>query len=141
MKGMDPDLAEAPIIKLKQWSDVTFLTYSLMAKAQNNPVNKLRHIFRHNIATLETRETIRRALEQEYQVSQPSAWPGQKFNGEHVEAFNAMMGTPHGSAAAFVAAQHKQQLGLKRVNEVTIFRDSSENRGWHLVFTFEDFGT
>jgi hypothetical protein len=53
-----------------------------------------------------------------------------------------LLGSPIGATVAFLLLQHKRELGVKQVTDVTIFRDGDEDDGAvplvHLLFGIYD---
>lgn len=47
-------------------------------------------------------------------------WPGLTFSIDSEEGL-AILGTPNGSGTAYLLAQHREQLGYKTIDRVTVF--------------------
>lgn len=114
---------------IRRWSDVVWLVWATQAGVQKT---SLKYVFRHDIATAETKGIIDRAagvgMDQFI-----SAWPGIKFLPGEVE-FQALLGTAHGKGVAYLIADHRE-LRLKNIESVNLFTTYGAPASYHLLFT------
>jgi len=103
------------VVPLKQYSDIVFLAWQEMA---GHKVNGLKYIFRHGIVNEETVAVVDQILQR--RGAQREEWPGLKIPMLDRDAL-ALLGTPNGRGPAWMLNQHKRQLGVKRISDVTIF--------------------
>ena len=66
-------------------------------------------------------------------------WPGQRFTPAD-DQYMALLGTAHGKGVANLVAQHRNDLGSKNIESITIFATQSFTQGvWnHMLFTLTD---
>lgn len=103
---------------LHHWSDVAFLQYSSAATTSELPL-PLNYIFRNTITNPDTFAITSHVLvKQGYKDYEE--WPGVIFDVDSEEG-RAILGTPSGSGIVWLLAQHKQQLGEKRITKITLF--------------------
>lgn len=100
---------------LKQWSDITFLTWQ---KYAGNEIKNLKYVFQSLIINKETEKVIHQVLST--RKEELVAWPGVKIPMTHPDG-QALLGTPNGRGVAWLLIQHKEQLGLKVPEAVTIY--------------------
>ncbi|KAL1797202.1 hypothetical protein ACET3X_003808 [Alternaria dauci] len=111
----DPKKEEFP--KLSMASDI------LAAYWLRNPNPKnLKYWFGQDVVNEATEPIIMKILVDHGYTEGVPAWPGLQLDMPSDEAL-ALLGSPIGSTVAFFLIQHKEELGLKRVTSVTIFRD------------------
>ncbi|RMZ69880.1 WD domain-containing [Pyrenophora seminiperda CCB06] len=70
-------------------------------------------------------------------------WPGLTV-GMWEDAGEALLGSPIGTTLAFLLAQHKAELGIKHVTDITIFRENyppETSPAIHILFRIEDVHT
>lgn len=114
---------DVPIPKLKHWTDIVYLQWT-DPRLQHLP-NDLNCVIRMRIGNDETLAMIERVLadyREEHRT--PEYWvsdaQGLTWESE-TEAAKALLGTPNGNGVAWLLIQHKQQLGWKAVDSVTLF--------------------
>jgi hypothetical protein len=117
-----------PPPNLKQWSDVTFLTWKkIVGKGSQNsgmipaPIN----ILRPKIGNKLTNTVILEVMKRLGKHGQTPKWPGIQLTSESDE-FKAVLSTPNGNGAAWLLIQHKPQFGLKMIDKMTIFWTEDE---------------
>lgn len=117
-----------PLPNLKQWSDVTFLTWKKIVhnRIQNDgmipvPIN----ILRPKIGNKLTNKVLVEVMKKLGKHGQMPKWPGIELTAESDE-FKAVLSTPNGNGAAWLLAQHKPQFGLKTIDKMTIFWTEDE---------------
>ncbi|KAM0718204.1 hypothetical protein Q7P37_006536 [Cladosporium fusiforme] len=103
------------LVPLKQWSDVTFLSWQ---KYAGDGIKNLKYVFQSTIMNDDTNDVVRGILEKREEVME--AWPGLKIPMNEKDA-QALLGTPNGRGVAWLLIQHKEQLGLKVPDAVSIF--------------------
>ena len=97
-------------------------------------MQNLRYVFRMQISNADTESIVKRVMGD----VATSVWPGKTFRMTTDEG-KALLGTPHGSGIAWLLAQHKKQLGLKTVDEVTVYRLTT-GQPTSLCFALRDIG-
>ena len=107
---------QAEVIPLRQYSDVVFLAWQ---KAAGDKIKGLKYIFRHHITNANTLAVILEVLEKRGEQAKP--WPGLQISMTERDAW-ALLGTPNGVGAAWLLIQHKEQLGMKSISAVTIYK-------------------
>ena len=135
--GRRPPVTGSEVIPLKQWSDLVFLAWQNFQQKQAEPearMQNLRYVFRMQIANVDTESIVSRVMG----GVAASVWPGKTFKMTTDEG-KALLGTPHGSGIAWLLAQHKKQLGLKTVDEVTVYRLTT-GQPTSLCFALKDIG-
>jgi hypothetical protein len=105
----------AETVPLKQYSDVVFLAWQ---KHAGDRVRNLKYVFRHKIVNSATQGVLTAVLEN--RKEKLKVWPGTKISMIESDA-RAILGTSNGHGVAYMLAQHKEQLGVKVVDSVTIF--------------------
>lgn len=103
-------------LPLKQYSDVVFLAWQ---KHAGKRVKNLKYVFRYYIVNTQTRSVLQSVLDKREKDS--VAWPGVKISMAEADG-QAVLRTPNGYGVAYLLAQHKEQLGEKVVDYVTISR-------------------
>jgi hypothetical protein len=99
---------------LQFWSDVAYLQWKMRTSSDYN----LEYVLRYNVTngfTADVVEAINLTNKTETLV-----WPGISYNAASEEG-QALLGTPNGSSIAFLLIQHKEGLGHKTVENITIF--------------------
>ncbi|KAF2713785.1 hypothetical protein K504DRAFT_488107 [Pleomassaria siparia CBS 279.74] len=127
-----PPVTELP--ELRRSSDVTFGQWAMVAQ-QN--IQHIKFIGIWAITNIQSATTIARALENVGKTLE--AWPGTDFAMATAE-FKAILGTPSGTGIAYFLAQHKAQLGKKRIYSVRVFNHESRMKGKDacLMFYIQD---
>ena len=105
----------AETVPLKQYSDVVFLAWQ---KQAGNNIKNLKYVFRHKIVNPATTALLTAVLEK--RKEKLKTWPGTKISMIEKDA-QAILGTSNGHGVAYLLAQHKEQLGVKVIDSVTIF--------------------
>jgi hypothetical protein len=154
--AVDPTEDDLP--KLKRASDI-MTTFWL--RGNNNPEN-LRYYLVCQVQNAETTPLIARILKNA-NLDKVPRWPGYVVHMSD-EAGDALLGkqlsprktcnvllarltypgSPLGGTLAFLLAQHKKELGIKHVTDVTIFRDNDlriEEPMMYLLYTIKDVRT
>jgi hypothetical protein len=104
---------------LRFWSDVAFLQW----KSQASEDSELKHVLRYNVTNYTTNFVVEAINEANCCKTLP--WPGVDYDVASEEG-KALLGTPNGSSTAYMLVQHKQQLGNKTVDKITVFEHSRE---------------
>jgi len=114
-----PEVTGDAVVPLKQWSDVTFLMWQEHAVAN---IKSLRYVFVTNIVNDDSYAIIKNVLDR-HKTNIRSPWPELELemHGQYQSDARALLGTPNGRGVAYLLATHKQQLGFKVINSVTIF--------------------
>ena len=133
---------DAPLPKLKQWSDIVSLTWIDLASAEQ--AKNLRWVFQRTIRNDETQDVIghickKRKVGQERPKGskmgstwQAPVWPGLVVHSsgasdeKEANHFTALLGTPNGNGIVWLLAQHKEQLGQKTVKSIRVWSDSPQ---------------
>ena len=126
MKDNENFSRSQPLPNLKQWSDVTFLTWKKIVGDQNGgtiPVPN--NILRPKIGNKLTNTVLSEVMKRLGKTGQMPKWPGIELTPESDE-FKAVLSTPNGNGAAWLLAQHKSQFGLKMIDKMTIFWTDDE---------------
>jgi hypothetical protein len=105
----------AETVPLKQYSDVVFLAWQ---KQAGGNVKSLKYFFRHKIVNSATQTLLTAVLDK--RGEKLKTWPGTKISMIESDA-RAILGTSNGHGVAYLLAQHKEQLGVKVIDSVTIF--------------------
>jgi len=104
---------------LKHWSDVAFLQWKLKATEDS----ELRYVLRYNVLNVLTESVVKSIHTANATETLP--WPGTSYSATSLEG-QALLGTPNGSSVAYLLIQHKQELGHKTVDKITVFRKDRE---------------
>ena len=101
-----------PIVKLKQWSDIQFLTWQSLTSIKER--QELKWVFRRNIINLMTVKMISDVLEknnvgtpgtfQGTKITQAPQWPGVKLESGD-EGFDALVGSPNSYGVCWMLIQ------------------------------------
>jgi hypothetical protein len=113
---------------LKFWSDVVYLQW----KMHSSPESTLKYVLRHNIMNPVTASIV-----EAINIANSTTtleWPGTSYAATSEEG-QALLGTPNGSGVAYLLVQHKQELGRKTIEKITVF---SEVRLLMLLFHIVD---
>ncbi|RAH45047.1 uncharacterized protein BO95DRAFT_515005 [Aspergillus brunneoviolaceus CBS 621.78] len=118
-------LAPSWLIHLKQWSDVTFLMWTRLAERAGVQVDSIRYIFHAGVSNPLTKQVVRRALARAGQSlggwDRVVTFPVEDDSIGSSEEGTAILGTPNGSATGWFIAQHREQLGRRKVVSVSVF--------------------
>jgi len=122
---------DAIIPDLKYWSDVAFLQW----KSRASKGEELKYVLRYQVMNHSASymvEAINFANGDE-----TVDWPGTTYDGASEEG-RALLGTPNGSSVAWLLIQHKEFLGHKVVDKITVFH---KNLDMMLLFHIADVKT
>jgi hypothetical protein len=117
--------------KLQHWSDVAFLQWQSLS--DEGVIPNLKYIIRSHIQNSDCvgilksniLPTLRQKLNRK--TLWVPTWPGVDFDIDSEEA-KALLGTPNGSGITWLLAQHKEELGCKTVEKVTLWYSPSVSR-------------
>jgi hypothetical protein len=115
-------------VPLRQWSDVVFLLWQHVAGSN---ARSLQHHIQCPISNDDTRTIMRKAIGEDDSFSDwddlsPLQEGGRTFRPNSQEYY-ALLGSPNGFGIAWLLVQHKAQLGVKTVSEITVFGADSES--------------
>ncbi|PSN75359.1 hypothetical protein BS50DRAFT_616031 [Corynespora cassiicola Philippines] len=128
-RAVEPAVAQEARVwpELGWWSDVAFLQWisppcipvdaEAMPEVENQ--RNLKYVFRTNIENETTQEVVNRILPDF--KKEKCTWPGVTFRTDSLEG-RALLGTPNGAGVAWLLAQHREQLGWRVVDQVTVFQ-------------------
>jgi len=137
-----PPVTGTDLIPIRQWSDVVFLDYQTLTRAQQQSpesMQKLRYVFRLRITNGATLGIIEAVLGVTSWRETVREWPGDWF-GMDTDKGKALLGTPNGRGVAWLLAQHKKQLGRKVVSGVRVFKHApGAQPSPSLLFYLEDW--
>ena len=130
---------------LKAWSDLTFLEWqrrSKKATPEPSPVDALSYVIRRINPASPTMRIITKVLTRlDHRASNREHNPPRWQNAlrfrmgqgeENDENFRALMGTTAASGVGLLLAQHKEQLGIKCVKWILLFKGPTNIV--HLIF-------
>ncbi|KAI6843652.1 hypothetical protein KC332_g2367 [Hortaea werneckii] len=144
--SLDPWPKDAPLPKIKQWSDIVALTWlhltsttSTTTTGSHQPQN-LRWLFRRIIRNDDTQNVIGYVCKQKKVGQarpkgatgppwQAPVWPGlvvrptESDGGGEGDFFNALLATPNANGVVWLLAQHRKQLGWKTVKSIRVWSD------------------
>ncbi|KAF2648826.1 hypothetical protein K491DRAFT_611948 [Lophiostoma macrostomum CBS 122681] len=138
LEELAPESLPPGFPRLRHWSDIAFLHWQSIT-LQETHSTQLNHIIRSSIQNHQTLSIVNKVLERNNVETLPE-WPGITFD-INTEQAHALLGTPNGSGIAFLLFQHKQQLGHKTVEKVTMFYENnpSDLHRWpSLLFHLKD---
>ncbi|GAB1728509.1 hypothetical protein NU195Hw_g7059t1 [Hortaea werneckii] len=139
--SLDPWPKDAPLPKIKQWSDIVALTWlHLTNSAGSHQPQNLRWLFRRIIRNDDTQNVIGYVCKQKKVGQarpkgstgppwQAPVWPGlvvrptESDGGGEGEFFNALLATPNANGVVWLLAQHREQLGWKTVKSIRVWSD------------------
>ncbi|EGP84620.1 uncharacterized protein MYCGRDRAFT_95850 [Zymoseptoria tritici IPO323] len=134
---------EPPIVPLKRWSDLTFLTWRALF-ANPEDARGLKHVFRHDVANEASQDGMKSILGRDEEVSEtfPGPWPGVSFSTGEAQGLAALT-LPNTVGVVWLLAQHKLQLGIRVIEQVHIFTcpkpvDGREIQKWCLYLHIVD---
>ncbi|KAM7211890.1 hypothetical protein V8F06_012732 [Rhypophila decipiens] len=127
--------------EIQELSDMMFLTWSKYVDQAGADRRNIRHIIHHQVQNPDTMRFLAEALG----VSgpqDPGAVRGMTFF-PHQDEYKVLLASPNGSAVAYFLFDHKDQLGVKTVSQVTVFsRDNlsevSPGTEWFIVWHVKD---
>lgn len=109
---------DVPVPDLKHWSDIAYLQWTDPSISQGT--RELKFVLRSRIENKDTMSVVERIVRD----CGGSATGQRSFTWDmQRDEAKALLGTPNGSGVAWLLAQHKEQLGHKTVDEVTLFWD------------------
>ncbi|KAL3464834.1 hypothetical protein BJX64DRAFT_286022 [Aspergillus heterothallicus] len=126
-KAENPSWPDDKFVPLKQWSDVIFLLWEHIAGSN---ARDLRHHIQCAVANEVTAGIMRKAIGvddtfSEWDSLSPLHEGGRTFRPGS-DAYYALLNTPNGFGIAWFLIQHKAQLGIKTVSEITVFGADGE---------------
>ncbi|KAI6863252.1 hypothetical protein KC323_g5135 [Hortaea werneckii] len=142
--SLDPWPKDAPLPKIKQWSDIVALTWLHLTAATTNggshQSQNLRWLFRRIIRNDDTQNVIGYVCKQKKVGQarpkgsmgppwQAPVWPGlvvrptESDGGSEGDFFNALLATPNANGIVWLLAQHREQLGWKTVKSIRVWSD------------------
>ncbi|KAJ5907388.1 hypothetical protein N7495_000070 [Penicillium taxi] len=142
--SMSQDCLVDPLPKLQRWSDVSFLTWEEICRQKQKSVQGLKYIIQNWIENETTESILRRAL------GEPSNFNDWKKyqdgiildNENSPNAFAAVLGSPNGAGTAWMLIQHRNQLGPKKIFQITVLGIGAQllEVKWHpaLIFNITD---
>ena len=112
-------------------SDVLWIIWAELSRNAGAPPGNLKYVFRHHVVTMATRQIIRQAAN-----GNIPNWPGQRFTPDN-DQYMALLGTAHGKGVANLVGQHRNYLGSKNIESITIFTTQAPTHGGlnHILFT------
>ncbi|KAI7512487.1 hypothetical protein KC347_g2388 [Hortaea werneckii] len=137
--SLDPWPKDAPLPKIKQWSDIVALTWlHLTTTTGSHRPQNLRWLFRRIIRNDDTQNVIGYVCKQKRVGQarpkgatgppwQAPVWPGlvvrREESGDEGDFFNALLATPNANGVVWLLAQHREQLGWKTVKSIRVWSD------------------
>ncbi|KAH9822956.1 Glycoside hydrolase family 36 protein, partial [Teratosphaeria destructans] len=122
---------QEPLVPLRQWSDVAFLTWQHLCEVQGVDVDDIERIVRVNIINDDTLELMLAVLQSERGIDELTDL-GDFQNGEEFllsdDGFDVLLGTPNASGVAWFLAQHKSTLGEKRITRITLWDNQPQSQ-------------
>ena len=143
-QNQDPDLPAYP--DLRQWSDLVFLQWQEHAGGN---IQNVQYIIRAHVVNPDTQGTVFTALRSIGRTQLPS-WNDHVTFPMSTDEGKAILGTPNGAGCGYLIAQHKSQLGVKRIRDVIVFvlipgaipaepvEGGVGDPGLYLIFEIED---
>ena len=126
----------APFVPLiYKWSDVVGIIWADQARQSNVSPNSLKYLFRHNIATPDTRQIIEGAAGNRFGTKWEGVWPGKRF-AKGTTQFQALLGTPHGKSITWLIVEHPNEFPKKDIESITIF--TIAKGAYCMLFTLTD---
>ncbi|KAJ5908524.1 hypothetical protein N7495_001206 [Penicillium taxi] len=118
------------LVKLKKWSDVTFLEWQHLCSNDGLSPSRLKWVIRSKINSYDTLSIIEDAFDEKSGFEDWKKYEnGVSFN-RGTDNFNALLGTPNASGTAYMLIQHRAQLGKKRVSKITVFGQKTAANEW-----------
>ncbi|OQO00624.1 hypothetical protein B0A48_13114 [Cryoendolithus antarcticus] len=114
-----------PIVKLRIWSDITFLTYKKYCEDHSFVVADLQAVAHRFVAKLQTIKILEALLGQD----KPSLEHAKVLYGEDLAA---LIATPSGQGSVWLLTQHKAALGKRGITTARVWYQN----GWQVVFLF-----
>ncbi|KAJ5899320.1 hypothetical protein N7495_004064 [Penicillium taxi] len=108
------------LTKLQRWSDVSFLQWQELCRSRQHSVKKLNHVVQTLVTNPITESVLCKALGETENTNWEKYKDGLILDSKG-DAFTAVLGTPNGSGTAWMLIQHKDQLGLKKVSQITVY--------------------
>ncbi|KAF2764001.1 hypothetical protein EJ03DRAFT_356159 [Teratosphaeria nubilosa] len=122
---------QKPLVPLRQWSDVVFLTWQHLCEVQGVDVDDIERIIRVNIVNEDTLELMLAVLQNEMGVAELTDL-GDFQNGEEFlpsdDGFDVLMGTPNASGVAWFLAQHRTDVGEKEISRITLWDNQPQSQ-------------
>lgn len=105
--------------ELRFWSDVAFLQW----KSKSTKDSELKYVLRYNVLNIHAESILTSIHLANNTETMP--WPGICYDATSLEG-QALLGSPNGSGVAYMLIQHKQELGHKTIEKITVFRQGNE---------------
>jgi hypothetical protein len=103
---------------ISRWSDMAFLGWQHFTQAADTPIQDLNLILISVVRNDNAEQTLRDYM-QAYDARPAWGWPGFTLH-PGTFAMHTFMGTPTGSGPGWLLAQHKAQLGVKRIRKLRV---------------------
>ena len=133
----DPPITGSPTMPfpiLSHSSDVMFLEFQRIMAEMNQPMTKLKGIWRNNVINEETEELAISISSSTDDIFGIPRWPGVDIAANSDE-LAALVAAPNGLAVAYLLLQHRRQLGWKTVTSAKIWY---ENYKFHVLYLIGD---
>nr|OQO29635.1 hypothetical protein B0A51_02243 [Rachicladosporium sp. CCFEE 5018] len=117
--------SQHPIVKLRIWSDITFLTYKKYCENHSFAVADLQAVAHRFVANLQTIKILEALLGKD----KPSLGNAKVLYGGDLAA---LIATPSGQGSVWLLTQHKAALGERGIISARVWYQ----HGWHVVFLF-----
>lgn len=117
--GMDED--DAPTPPMWRFSDFAFVQWDEVCRASSN-CQPIQYFLRHHVVYPPSFDVARQALRGKNFATIPT-WANRAVftPDDDDDGFFAILAGAHGSGAAYFLLQHKAQLGLRRISEITVW--------------------
>jgi hypothetical protein len=120
-----------PFLKLKSWSDVSFLEYQKFMHDTGESVVTLKAVWHRAIINPTTRDLAARFFGVENRLD-ISDWPGKDFTPD--SEFAALIESDNGKGVVFLLLQHRKQFGNKAITKARVWEDHT----LHVLYIFDD---
>ena len=117
----------AVLPNLKQWSDVTYLSWLAALNEIQMEMKPPMYILRVLISNEQTLDIVDQIVRNSKTPplrggSNPSVprWPGLTLTPEN-EGFRALLASPNASGVCWILIEHKSQFGVRQIDQATIF--------------------
>ncbi|KAL4869553.1 hypothetical protein BDV12DRAFT_196179 [Aspergillus spectabilis] len=119
----------------RRLSDIYYLIWKQIAKISKE-LRNIKYFIRFHVINTQSKTVALKACDNDVPF-----WPGKDFDMSTTEG-KALLGSPNGSGVAYFLINHKQDLGVKVVKKVTVFKTIGTNaetglpEDWiHFVFS------
>ncbi|KAF2125415.1 hypothetical protein P153DRAFT_300080 [Dothidotthia symphoricarpi CBS 119687] len=125
---LDPPIMNYP--PLHHWSDIAYLQWLVSDPNPSTSPANIKYIVRCGIQNTATCSILSKIIHRQDRDTF-DLWPGMTFDINSEEG-QAILGTPNGSGAAYLLAQHREQLRHKTIEKVTLFHaeDQTDTFRW-----------